>query len=160
MITEQGRIVAIETGAIWVETIQKSTCGGCSARSGCGTGLLGDYFRSTSHIRVLVDDESHRELAIDDTVEIGIPENALALGALSVYLLPLLAMLGGAVAGHSIGGGVSDLGAIIGAVCGFGAGAGASRLLARANHNKLEREPRLLRVCGKATHAIAAVNVA
>ncbi|MBF2948649.1 transcriptional regulator, partial [Pseudomonas aeruginosa] len=36
MIEEQGRVVATEPGAVWVETVCRSTCSSCSANAGCG----------------------------------------------------------------------------------------------------------------------------
>ena len=40
MIEEPGRVVAVEEGAVWVQTLRKSTCSSCSANAGCGQGLL------------------------------------------------------------------------------------------------------------------------
>lgn len=40
MIEEQGRVVATEPGAVWVETVRRSTCSSCSANAGCGQGLM------------------------------------------------------------------------------------------------------------------------
>ncbi|MDF3932676.1 SoxR reducing system RseC family protein, partial [Pseudomonas citronellolis] len=40
MIEEQGRVIGVEPGAVWVETLRQSTCSACNARAGCGQGLL------------------------------------------------------------------------------------------------------------------------
>ena len=40
MLTETGRVVAVDGDRLWVETIRKSTCGSCAAQKGCGHGLL------------------------------------------------------------------------------------------------------------------------
>jgi len=46
MLRESGRVVAIESDAVWVETIRSSLCGSCAAKAGCGqdylTGDVGD----------------------------------------------------------------------------------------------------------------------
>lgn len=88
MLEEQGRVVALEPGAVWVETMGKSTCSGCSARSGCGQGLmdrLGIRGRR-GLVRALTD----LELQPGSPVIIGIDEKVLLRGSLLVYLFPLL----------------------------------------------------------------------
>ena len=40
MIEEQGRVVAREPGAIWVETVRAGTCSSCQARQGCGHSVI------------------------------------------------------------------------------------------------------------------------
>ena len=39
MLTEVGRVIAVERDGLWVETIRSSTCGSCGARKACGHGL-------------------------------------------------------------------------------------------------------------------------
>ena len=53
MLLERGRVVAIEADAVWVETIRRSTCAGCSARSGCGHGVLARASGGRGLIRAL-----------------------------------------------------------------------------------------------------------
>ena len=57
MIEEQARVVALEAGAVWVETRRQSTCGGCSANAGCGQGLMDKIGvrASHGHVRALCD---------------------------------------------------------------------------------------------------------
>lgn len=143
MIEERGRVVAIERDAIWVETVANSGCGGCSAKSACGTGLLGDYFAKHSRIRVSLEDCDAKTLSLHDTVVIGIPENALARGALLVYLLPLVAMLLAALAGERLSG---EAGAILGAVGGLLAGLVLVRWHSRRNASNKAYTPRLIRI--------------
>ena len=40
MLIETGRVVALEGNTVWVETLRQSACGSCSARAGCGHGVL------------------------------------------------------------------------------------------------------------------------
>ena len=96
MIEESGRIVALEPGAVWVETRRNSSCSGCSVRNGCGQGLLDrlDGHERRGLVRALSD----LELAIDDSVIIGIQERTLLRGAVLVYLCPLLGLFGAALA--------------------------------------------------------------
>ncbi len=100
MIEEPGRVIAVEAGAVWVETQRSSTCSGCSVRSGCGKGLsdrLGIRER-----RGLVRASSDLHLAVGDAVVIGIRERALLKGAILVYLFPLLALFVSAVAASEL----------------------------------------------------------
>jgi sigma-E factor negative regulatory protein RseC len=93
MLTETGVIVEITPDAIWVETIQKSTCGACAARSGCGQRVLGEALRGASRLKVLLNGLSADDLRIDQCVTIGIPERVVVAGALGAYLGPLLLMI-------------------------------------------------------------------
>ena len=102
MIEEQGRVVAVEPGAVWVETLLKSTCSSCSAKAGCGQGVmdaLGIGGRR-GHVRALTD----LQLDIGDSVAIGVREDILLRGSLLVYLLPLLGLFLGALSMQALGG--------------------------------------------------------
>lgn len=98
MIKETGRVVAVEDEFLWVETIQRSSCHSCAAKSGCGQSVLGKMFDGRrSHIRLSRDGCAERHFTIDDQVEIGLPEDALLKGAAWVYLVPLFGLIGGGV---------------------------------------------------------------
>ena len=101
MIEESGLVVALEDGAVWVQTLRKSTCSSCSANAGCGQGLLDKLAISSQrgHVRALTD----LHLAIGDEVVIGVREELLLGSAVQVYLLPLLALLGGGLLAQSLG---------------------------------------------------------
>lgn len=143
MVEERGRVVAIEPGAIWVETIQRSGCHGCSARAGCGTGLLGDYLSSASRIRVALNSWDPEEISLNDTAVIGIGENTLAGSALLVYLLPLVGLLLAALAGDALAG---ETGAIAGGVAGLLVGAALVRWHSRRHAADPAYAPLLLRI--------------
>jgi sigma-E factor negative regulatory protein RseC len=126
-----------------VETIQRSGCHGCAAKSACGTGLLGDYLSGASRIRVALNGHNLAEISLHDRVVIGIPENTLATGALRVYLLPLLMLVIGALAGEKLAG---EAGAVFGALCGLLAGAAAVRWHSRRQAANPAYIPQLLRI--------------
>ncbi|NQD96139.1 transcriptional regulator [Pseudomonas sp. CrR25] len=90
MIEEQGRVVAVEPGAVWVETVRTSTCSSCAANAGCGQGLLDKLGVGArrGHVRALSD----LALSVGDGVVIGVREDLLVRGSLLVYLLPLLGL--------------------------------------------------------------------
>ena len=141
MIEERGRVVAIGQEGIWVETVQRSGCHGCAAKSGCGTGLLGDFWASASRVFVPVDSAKRRQISLHDTVRIGIADNTLATSALVVYLLPLVTMLLGALGGDAL---ASEPGAIFGAVLGLVAGGMAVRLYGYWNRRNPALVPQFL----------------
>ncbi|MDH1440878.1 SoxR reducing system RseC family protein [Pseudomonas sp. GD03721] len=95
MIEEQGRVVALESGAVWVETLRKSTCSSCSANAACGQGLMDrlGVGRQRGYVRAL----TQAQLAVGDTVIIGVREDLLVRSSILVYLLPLLGLFAAAL---------------------------------------------------------------
>jgi len=145
MLIESGRVVALDKNGLWVETIRRSTCGSCAVQKGCGHGLmnrLGDGRRS--YVRVLPGDIPLEHCAVDDEVEIGIPEDVLLRGSLLVYIMPLAVMLLGAACGSQVGTGDGDLMAAAGAVVGFCLGIGAVRSHAWLHRNDPRLQPTLV----------------
>lgn len=100
MILETGRIMAIETEGVWVETIQKSACGSCKAEKGCGQSLINKWDGHTTYIWVLLEGRDPSNYQLGDEIQIGIPEEVIAKGALLVYMLPLITLLIGAALAH------------------------------------------------------------
>ena len=95
MIEEHGRVVALESGAVWVETLRKSTCTSCSANAACGQGLMDrlGVGRQRGYVRAL----TQAQLAVGDTVIIGVREDLLVRSSILVYLLPLLGLFAAAL---------------------------------------------------------------
>jgi sigma-E factor negative regulatory protein RseC len=93
MILETGRIVAIEPQGVWVETIRKSACGSCKAEKGCGQSLINKWDGHTSYIWVLLDGRDPAEYQLGDEIQIGIPEEVVAKGAILAYMLPLVTLV-------------------------------------------------------------------
>jgi sigma-E factor negative regulatory protein RseC len=115
VIEEQGRVVAVEWGAVWVETLRKSTCSSCSVKAGCGQSLLDQL--SASGRRGLVRALSNLQLNVGDRVIIGVREDLLVRGSLLVYLLPLLGLFAAAVSAEQLG--LSEPWVILSALFGF-----------------------------------------
>lgn len=92
-IVEVGRVVALETGAVWVETIRSSACGSCAARSGCGHRTLAGVLTSDKGLVRARDSHALKaeDCSVNDRVEISIPRSILSAGALTLYGLPLAA---------------------------------------------------------------------
>lgn len=84
MIEEQGRVVATEPGAVWVETVRRSTCSSCSANAGCGQGLMQrlGVGAGRAQVRALSD----LSLRVGDAVVLGIHEDLLLRASVLFYL--------------------------------------------------------------------------
>lgn len=101
MIVETGRIAAIESKGVWVETIQKTACGSCKAEKGCGQRLLSQLDGHTAYIWVLLDGRNPAHYRLGDHIQIGIPEEVIAKGSLLVYLVPVITLVGFTAIAHN-----------------------------------------------------------
>lgn len=135
MIEEPGRVVALEPGAVWVETHRKSTCSGCSARNGCGQGLMDRL--GVNEKRGLIRAISELQLAVGDSVVVGVREDALLRGALLVYLFPLIALIASAMVASTLS--VAEPFVILAGLAGFS----ASWLVVRYRGQKTAGDTRL-----------------
>lgn len=145
MLTETGRVVAVEDSVLWVETIRQSVCGTCAAQKGCGHGLLNQVSDGRrSYLSLSTADFPSDLFSIDDQVTIGIPEQLLLQGSFVVYVLPLLSMLLLASLGPLVAPALGDLAAVAGAISGLGMGALLVRLHARYYNKHKGLQPRLV----------------
>ncbi len=91
---EIGRVVALEEEAVWIETTEKSTCGGCAAKQACGQNVLASLYPERSRqVKISTIGHSGKQPKLHDQVSFELPDNALLFGALRVYLLPLATMI-------------------------------------------------------------------
>jgi len=120
MLLEKGRIVVIESQGVWVETIQRSTCGSCQAQKGCGHSLLARFGTRAAYLWVLLEGHSPSDYRVGDEVSIGVPEEVITRGSLFVYILPLATMLAAVLIAHqqSLSDGLSALSALAGLLAG------------------------------------------
>lgn len=130
-------VVGIGEGGVWVEGIQQSACGSCSARAGCGQHTLSKLGRP---VRLWVATDDVYQLG--QQVVIGLPQGSLAFSALSLYGLPLLGLILGAVAGFQ--GGSEPLSMLVGAL-GMIGGMFAARTLGRRRQQ--DWQPRVVQSC-------------
>ena len=98
-LTETGRVVAIESNAVWVEADRSSACGKCAARAGCGHGALAALLQQgKGRVRAVSGaDLTVAQCELGDEVTICIPEATLLSGTLLIYGLPLLLATGAAL---------------------------------------------------------------
>ena len=140
MLRETGRVVAVESDAVWVETIPSSLCGRCAARAGCGQGVVS----RASGVRGLVKameskDVAASECQVNDEVEIELPESAILKGSAWVYGMPLVL---GLLLSLSLEG-AGELATVTGFAAGLGAGFVVVRLMHRHWASRCEFEPQL-----------------
>ena len=97
MLEETAQVVAVEGGAVWVQTERRSSCSSCSVNAGCGSAALAKVLgQRRSRVRALSD----IPLSVGDHVVIGIREQAVVRGSLAVYAVPVAMLLLGAVIGE------------------------------------------------------------
>lgn len=139
MLTETGRVVALEGGVAWVETLRRDTCGQCAARAGCGHGLLNSTLPGASRalVRARLPDALRGEVQVQDTVQLALSEKSLLRAASLLYLLPLAAALAAALLADQFlvaagsGQGRADLQVSVAALLGLVAGLMLLRQLAK-----------------------------
>lgn len=141
MIEEQGRVVALEPGAAWIETVRATSCQSCSANKGCGHAVM-DRNAAGSRARIRV--ESPRVLSVGDQVVVGIAEDSLMKAALMVYLLPLICLFAGALLGSLWQVGQQDLSAPLG-VAGLAVGFLFNRWYS-GHHAARTMQPQIIKV--------------
>ncbi|RMF19951.1 MAG: Fis family transcriptional regulator [Gammaproteobacteria bacterium] len=139
MIREPAIVVSVQGDRVRVETLQKSACGHCAARSECPNGALADMGgQRTCQIEATGLDG----LSPGDRVEIGLQEETLLGGAFTLYLVPLAGLVAGA--GLAAASGLGEGGQLVSGVLGLAAGLGwARRCARRAQPDDLM--PRILR---------------
>lgn len=121
MIEETATVIDREPGVAWVETIRNSACGSCSARAGCGQPLMSKVLgegrqQQRNRLPVSCDDPP----PVGSQVILGIPETSVLQGAFMLYMVPLLALIAGAVVLQLLVG--TDAMAMLGALVGFAGG--------------------------------------
>lgn len=93
MLFERGTVVAVGTEVVRVSSIRKSTCGSCSARSGCGQNLLNRLLGNTPTVEAVMPPDLRGQISVGDQVEIGIADNAIVTASLCSYGIPILLLV-------------------------------------------------------------------
>lgn len=122
MIEEHAVVVGVEQDVAMLEVVRRTPCGLCGQTRGCGISLWGRLFGHKPNIFRAVNQINAR---VGDSVIVGIEEQALLRSALTVYGVPLLAMLAGALLAGAVFPGDAleishaDRNAVIGAAAGL-----------------------------------------
>lgn len=140
MIEETGKVVAVEEGAVWIETIRQSSCQSCSAKSGCGHSALSKLGRDTVHLKA----GTSQRFEVGDEVVIGVPETVVVTSSLLAYLMPLVVALVFAlpVDAYTHSDGYTALAGMAGLALGFV----ALRLHFQRNQHDERYQPQVLRL--------------
>lgn len=122
MIEESAVVVARDGKFAEVQALRRSACGHCGARSACGTSLLDRFLgRRPLQMRVV----NAVQASVGEQVVIGVPEAALLRAATSAYLVPLAALIFGAILGQELsnasGYWSSEPASLVGGLVGFAA---------------------------------------
>lgn len=154
MIEERGRVLSIEQGAVWVETVRRSACDSCQARNGCGQSVLQRLGLGARQgfLRV-VNEQPELHCQVGDEVIIGIPENAVLQGSAVVYLMPLMALFVGALLAQAFG--AAEPLIILAGIFGMGIGFAAVRWHGLRSRSNPVFMPRVL---GRTTGTVGVVN--
>ncbi len=122
MIEEQGLVIDVHDGYVWVETQRRSSCDKCSINGGCGTSVLSRVLgQRRTRVRAL----DPLGAKTGDEVVIGIEDAMLLRSSLAAYLVPMLGLLLGALCGGALATafGIShEAGSILCALAGLAAG--------------------------------------
>ena len=118
MIEEHAIVVDIDNDdAAMLEIVRRTPCGLCGQSRGCGISIWGRLFGHKPNIFKAVNQINAK---VGDSVIVGIEEQALLTSSMTVYGIPLVAMLAGALlAGGLFAAGHADRNAVLGAVIGL-----------------------------------------
>lgn len=90
MITDTAVVTRCDDGQVEVKLQRESACGNCELSQGCGTGALGRLLGNRSRALLI---PTEKNLKPGDRLLLGLSEAALVKASLTVYGLPLLAMV-------------------------------------------------------------------
>lgn len=94
MVEQEARVITIEGDQLVLEAETRSSCNACEVKSGCGTSVLAKWVgRKFTRFQV----KNTVDARVGDQVVVGLPESALVSGSLTIYLLPLLGLIGAVV---------------------------------------------------------------
>ncbi|MDD5058588.1 MAG: SoxR reducing system RseC family protein [Sideroxydans sp.] len=98
-------------------------CGHCSSEGGCGSGTLSKLFCSSEPRLFKVRNDASAK--VGDEVQVSLPDGVLLRGTMKLYMLPLLLLMVGGIAGRGVANDVvlrdtyAAAGAVIGLLLGF-----------------------------------------
>lgn len=152
MMTALATVVSVNktsTGfKVGVTCEQKTSCSQCASQKNCGTGIVSKAIGNKSHAWSLITKELVRPGQI---IEIGLPEKNLIQFASLVYLLPLAALMLGALIGQTVVSpllGGAEVWTILSSILFMAAGIWLARYFSAKLQSSSEQLVTLLRVFG------------
>ncbi|WP_439107802.1 SoxR reducing system RseC family protein [Congregibacter sp.] len=151
MLIETARVVALDSDAVWVETLRQTSCGSCAARSGCGHGMINGVKAGVSQglVKALLPADKSLVVSLHDSVEIAMPERGFLRAAWMLYAMPLLTMILAAVladqywSAASLAQAALDLRVTLSAAAGLATGLLMLRLLSARVSRDPDLQPRV-----------------
>ena len=95
---EQFEVIALENETMTLKANRSGGCHSCSASSGCGTGILANYF---NHYTVF-NKPVKSGVVVGDFVTLEISSSELFSRAFILYIFPILALFVGSYVGMSL----------------------------------------------------------
>lgn len=141
MIEEQVAVTALDEGGVWVEGVQQSACGSCSAKAGCGKHTMSQLGRKVS-LWLPDTPGCDKHFSVGEQVVVGLPEGAILRSTLVLYGIPLIFLIVGAIVGNTL---MGELGSISFSVIFMLLGFKLAR--ARAIKNQQNWQPKYIRTC-------------
>jgi sigma-E factor negative regulatory protein RseC len=139
MLKETGKVAAIDSDALWIEAIQKSTCGSCVAQKGCGQTLMSRLGVKPVYIRVLLNGREADDYRVGQSIDIAIADDVVVKTALFTYFSPVICSLVFASVAYSLHGG--ELTTLLSAIVGLVTGMFAVRIYAKRHHDDPRYQP-------------------
>lgn len=115
---ERALVVAVHADHVELAGRNRSTCGSCAARAGCGHGLLDTLGRGRSRTFALPRSAVPADVAVGEELMVGVPHGVIAMASASVYGLPLTGLVAGALLMPG-GDGAALLASCLGLILGF-----------------------------------------
>ncbi len=146
MITEQGIITKVSGNRAWVEVQRTEACENCGSKGACGA--LGGHGGKNMECESL----NSAGGAVGDRVLLQIGSGSLLKIAFIFYMLPVVGLIAGAVAGSRLGPGYGvdqDLGSIIGATAFFLVSFGVVQVMGRWLKQGKNNMPEIVKVMPK-----------
>ncbi len=102
MLEMRAIVIQVEGEDASVQPLNTGGCGHCDSEGGCGSGTLTKVFCSNKprHFKV----RNQARAKVGDEVQVSIPDGVLLRGAVKMYVLPLILLLAGGVAGVNLAG--------------------------------------------------------
>ena len=100
MIEETATVIAATPDYIWVEARARSACSSCQSENDCSTSTISKWFGvRRQHLRL----NNHVHAQVGEKVIVGVADRVMVVASLTGYLLPLVFLLGAAIAADSKG---------------------------------------------------------
>lgn len=100
MLEMRAIVIQVEGEDASVQPLDTGGCGHCSSEGGCGSGTLTKLFCSNKprHFKV----RNKAGAKVGDEVQVSVPDGVLLRGAMKMYILPLILLLAGGIAGANL----------------------------------------------------------